>query len=484
MPRRIVLALASAFAAGCVTEPDLSVLDRIDLAKSHVERAPVFTQATGIAPGQELAVDAAVQIALANNPDIGQAIARVRQAHANLSRARSAFLPSLDANAGYTKWFENSSYVYFPAASGIKMPSNNVSSMARGNELYRTGLDANWNLFAGGRDWQNYHAAREREESFAFRSARVKQIVENSVRTAFYDALLARESIAIGQASVTFSSRELKDAKARYDVGRGLKTDVLTFETRKLDAQVQVTEAENAHRLARIALGELMALALPDTVKLAMPVHGATRWEKMAEQQVVGSAWKQRLDLDALRRDYAAAKRQVQAAKADFLPQVNATGSYAVSHRNSPEFRQDEDDLSVGLGVVWNLYRGGDTVAAIAAARHASAEAAEGFRKLKLQIRTEVSNALTNIKNARDRVGLAEKTVATAEETLSLLTERYRAGAITISQVTEGELRLTQARLDLLRAKIDLLTAQSELKLALGESQRSGANRASAKEAG
>ena len=469
MPRRCLLMLVLLPVVGCVTaDPDLTVLDRADLAVSHVTQDPGPAAVTGLDPAKPMTVAEAVQIALANNPDIGQALARVRRAKANLDRAFARFLPVLDAKSSWTRWIESDSEISVPDGAELGLPSNGRFGVGRGDEVYSSGFDARWNLFAGGRDLQGHRAARDSRRAAALGSERVRQIVASSVRRAFHRALLAREAIAIGKASVGFSERELKDARARYDVGRGLKTDVLTFETRKLDAQVQVTEADSAYRLARIALGELLALKLADAIKLAMPEPTQMEWEKMGEEQVVQQAWRQRMDLDALRREYSAAKREVKVAQAGHFPQVDAIASYGVSHVNSPDYRQDEDFLTAGVGVVWNLYRGGEIVAATAAARHAASEAAERYRQRKLSVRTEVTNALEEIGNARKRTELAQKTVATAEETLRLLTERYRAGAITISQVTEGELRLTQARLALIQARIDLLNAQTELRLALG----------------
>ena len=469
MRRQLPLALAFALAAGCtMTEPDLSVLDRADLAQSHVAPAKGAQRAPPLATSKKLTVDEAVRIALVNNPEIGQAIARVRQAEANIKRARAAFLPSVDAQASWTKWYESNSGVSMPEGL-FEMPAG--ANIVRNDRLYTGQIGASWNLFAGGRDLQNYRSARDARRARSLLSKRVGEVIDDAVRQAFYQALLARDAITIGEASVAFSSRELKDAKARYEVGRGLKTDVLTFETRRLAAQVGVTVAQNSHRLARIALSELMAIALGEDIELAMPAEAATRWEKMHPEQVAQQAFGSRADLAAARKSYAVAKRQVKAAQADFYPRLDASAAYGAKRQNSTHLRSQDDELTVGAAVSWNLYRGGDTVAAVAAARHAATETAEQFRQLKLRIRTQVGNALANIKTARERVGLAEKTVATAEETLRLLTERYRAGAITISQVTEGELRLTEARLDLIKAKIDLLTAQSELSLALGEKE-------------
>jgi len=470
MTRRALVGVLLILITGCITDPDISVLDRPDLSRSNVEPIGVQPTAPTVSSERPLTVDEAVQIALINNPDIGQAIARLKQAGAMLARARAPFLPSVDANGGVTHYFE--SQFAFNMPGGFTDTGGGRFGIQRGNQTYDAGLTGTWNLFAGGRDVQNYKSTKARRDARRFQSDRVEQEIENAVRAAYYEVLLARENIEIAKASETFSARELKDARARHDVGRGLKTDVLTFETKLLNAQVEVTVAENSYRLARIALGELMALRLRDDIKLVMPDATKTNWEKMGEEQVIQAAWDRRPDLRAVRNEYAAAKRDIKAAQADYFPQVNASASYSNFHRNSPDFHKDDDDVTVGLNMVWNLYRGGDTVAAVAAARHAASETAEAFRNRKLEIESDVSNAFTNIENARRRVELGEKEVDTATEALRLITDRYRAGAVTISEVTEGELRRTEAREDLIRAKIDLLRAQSELKLAVGSAER------------
>jgi len=465
MTRALLVLLPLALAAGCVSDPDVSVLDWDNPARSHVTPLADRQPRPAKIEGKTLTVDDAMRIALANNPEIGQAVARVRRATALITRAWAPFLPSVDVGARVTHYVESGSSFSIPGLSDV---GGGRYGIQRGNDLYTADADVTWNLFAGGRDYQNLRSAQLQERAAFLQADRVKQQIDNAVRQAFYLILLADESIEIAKASVAFSSRELKDANARFKVGRGLKTDVLTFETRRLDAQVQQTEAENAYRLARIALGELMALALPADLELTMPDAAKDKWEKMAEEQVVRAAWSYRSDLRAVRREYAAAKRGIEAAKAGFWPQLNASAGYSNAHRNSPDFRKADDDVTGALAVQWNLFNGGNTVGAIAEARHNASETAEHYRQLKLSVRTEVSNALSNINTARNRVELGEKTVATAEETLHLLTERYRAGAITISQVTEGELRLTEARQQLIKAKIDLLQAQSELRLAIG----------------
>ena len=106
MPRQILPVSVLALVAGCLSQPDVTVLDRAHLAQSHVKRAEPPGAVAGIDPSKELTVGEAVRIALVNNPDIGKALARVRQARANLRRAYSRFLPTLDASAGWTRWLE------------------------------------------------------------------------------------------------------------------------------------------------------------------------------------------------------------------------------------------------------------------------------------------------------------------------------------------------------------------------------------------
>ena len=453
MYRKLMTLISCGLVSGCaMTPPELSVLDKPDLSAPRVESTTLLPEVPGIAPGKALTVADAVRIALVNNADIGQAISLVREAEAKVRRAIAAFSPSLDASFSWQKWYAS----YTPG-------------IARRDEMQWPSLDAGWSLFAGGRDWQRYHAARDKEKAQGFQLERTRQLVESLVRQAFYQAVLAREGRAIAEASVAFSSRELEVAKASYEVGKGLRTDMLTFQTRALEAQVQVIEAQNAYRSARHALGELMAVSLDEEIELGMPSETPTEWEQMHSEAVVQAAWDRRPDLAALRRSYSAARRNAKRAAAEFSPRVTVAGSYNAQRMNSGHFRDEDDELAAGVSVDLNLFRGGDTIAAIAAARHAAAQTAEKHRALKLRIRTEVRDALGNIGDARKKLELAQQAEAAADEALRLLLERYHAGSISISEVTYAELRRNGARLKAIEGKIDLLDAQRELSLALGE---------------
>ena len=450
---------AAVCVCGCsfTDEPDVSVLDARPLWDSHVEEGRPDGERVAPKLGEQLMVTDAVAIALANNADIGEAQARLLRSRRLILQARAAFLPSLDIGGGYTRIWEARENDF-----GGAEPRS-------GSHLYAANAQVSYNVFSGGRDLNNLRIARDNEKSAGATRDRVDQQVRDGVRRAFYESVLARESISIARASVAFSSRELKDARARFEVGRGLKTDVLTFETRVLEAEVDVSSRTNAHRLARLALAELMAVTLPDDTDLVAPDLSENRWERMPDDQVVARSWEARADLEAIRSDYAAALRDVHVARSEFYPQMNASVEYDMQRLSSPGFDHDDDQFLGRVSVDWNLFAGGATRAAVRAAQHQAEEIAEQHRGLKLQIRTEISNALRNIEDARNRVQLGEKTVASSEENLRLITERYRAGAITITQVTESELRLTDARLTLIQAKTDLLNALSELDLALGE---------------
>ncbi len=462
--------------AGCVTgDPDVSVLDATPLSASHAAREAGVTAApTPAQLGDVLKVDGAVRIALSDNPDIGQALARLRGSAASLKRARALLLPRVDASGTGSHYIESS------MASGPFEGLDDNSGrylIDRGDTVYRVGLGLSWTLFSGGRNWETARGAADRDAAVRLETARVDEIIANAVRSAYHQALLARESIAIAEASEAFSARELKDARARLDVGRGLKTDVLTFETKVFNAQVDVAEAENAYRLARIALAQLMARSLPEDVALVMPQPGATEWERKGAEDTVAAAWAGRPDLAALRERYSAALRDVRVARSRHYPDVNASVNYTNSHLDSLGFEKVDDDVTAGVSVAWNLYSGGETVAAVRDAEASATQAAEAYRELKLTVQTEIASALANVGSARRRIGLAQKAVDTAEETLQLLTERYRAGALTISQVTEGELRLTEARQQLVAARIDLLEGLTELKLATGTGERASVAR-------
>ena len=79
--------------------PSAGIAQETTVSETSVELRPVGAVAVDWAAMSTLDLETAVEIALAGNPGLEAAAARVRQAKAQVDQARSTYWPRLDANA-------------------------------------------------------------------------------------------------------------------------------------------------------------------------------------------------------------------------------------------------------------------------------------------------------------------------------------------------------------------------------------------------
>ena len=82
-----------------VALPSAGIAQETPVSETSVELRPARAGAVDWAAMSTLDLETAVEIALAGNPGLEAAAARVRQAKAQVDQARSTYWPRLDANA-------------------------------------------------------------------------------------------------------------------------------------------------------------------------------------------------------------------------------------------------------------------------------------------------------------------------------------------------------------------------------------------------
>lgn len=373
-------------------------------------------------------LDRLVARGLAQNLDLAQAAARVREARWQVTIAGAAGKPQLSAegNASRTRLSRNSSIGSIasgPAGlAGAGLPGSDFSS-------FRTGFDAAWEIDLFGGTKRAVEAAEARAEAAEWnrRDAQVVLIAEIADRYLQYRAVQAR--IAIADADLA-AATELRDVIAARTAA-GLNN------TLDLRRQEQAVAGASAARVAldaeRDVLLHALALLLGGAPDLLSHELADAPPAAAAPPAIVpglpSELLKRRPDIRAAERRLAAASADIGVAMADRLPKLNLTGAAdLVSTALARLISGDSAQLSLAAGLTAPLLDGGRGRATVRLREEAYREAELGWRGTVHAALRDVADALSRQTADRGRLSALAAADAAARDALDTSRARYRAG--------------------------------------------------------
>jgi NodT family efflux transporter outer membrane factor (OMF) lipoprotein len=388
-------------------------------------------------------LDALVREALAYNPDLKVAAARVEQA------------------AGYVKV---AGATLYPQVNVLARGGGKMSGDSSG--LEGIGLFVNWELDLWGRIRAGREAAQTQYGSAALDAEYARQSMAALVAKSWFLATEARLQKTIAEDMVAASARQLGFAQDRLRVGLGDEFDVTLAQASLATYRDSVKNLDLAYQQALRALEALAGrypaataevpaqiAAMPGPVPAGMPSELLER----------------RPDVVAAERRVAAAFYRVEEAKAARLPRISLTA--AVTSISSELFvLKDQSDpvWSAGASLLAPLFLGGQLQAQVEIRTAEQKQAVAEFGRVGARAFGEVENALSAGFTLEERESLLRQAVADNERALELANIRYRVGSGDLRAVQQQSLALYAARTALLRVQSERLVQRVNLYLALG----------------
>ena len=127
----------------------------------------------------------------------------------------------------------------------------------------------------------------------------------------------------------------------------------------------------------------------------------------------------------------------VQGARAEFLPSLNALGSWEVENQNFAS--RGGNNWTAGASLNLNLFDGGLRRTRVAESNARERQAAALEKQLASAIRLQVREAVLNLSASRDRVEVSRQSASQVEESLRILRDRYETGLATMTDVLGTE---------------------------------------------
>jgi len=467
-PWCLLLALA-VLTAGCLRDRYTYSRIRAEYGQRlhEAESAPVGAGDPVVLPDPDtpLSLERAVEIGLANNPDMDMALARIRQSEAMIDQARAAFWPSLSLYYEYTRGDAPSAYL-FKVIDQRNLPPQvdfNDPGLFENNEV---GLTARTNFFNGGRDYLRVRMAETGLAMGALDRQSIRNGLVMSVIHAYYDALAARDFIRISEESVETVKAQLRIMKVRYEAGGVLKSDVLSLEVRLAQAREDLIRARNAYSLAIASLGNLMGLD-PDTGLALVEGSRVSPALPGGYEEGLPMALARRPELEKARLAVVQSRMGVDAARGEYLPRLDAQAKLYADDEGL-QFESDRANWTAGMVMNWDFFTGFSTRAAAAKAEAALGELLAADRKAVLSVKLDLKSAYLRLAEAEARLEVSRASVAQAEESLRLVKTQYEGGSATVTRYLDAETARNRAETRAVAAFYDREKAQAAVARAVG----------------
>lgn len=304
----------------------------------------------------------------------------------------------------------------------------------------------------------------------AARASRVDLIAE--VRKAFYNILLAEQSLSVLLESQTTVQRTVDDTELQYRNGLMSEYDLLTAQVQLSNLKPTIIQTENSIAVAKRLLK--MYLSIPETVDIEVEGRlDALRDAVLDGTDGLSTDVSENTDLRALELQEELLQRQLRVANAGRWPTLGLFGNFTVSGNNMGTFDfptmtslQDgyywQNPLYAGVQLSVPLFAGLVKMNRSRELKNQLAQIGEQRDYLRRQIDVQVRSALNDLVTARETMFAQERTVEQARKAYGISDTRYRAGAGTILELNSAQLAQTQAQLNFSQAIYDYLTAKAE----------------------
>ena len=446
---------------GCRVGP---AYKRPDLAPPAAYRgAPATTAAESLAdlPWWQVFDDPALQglvrDAIAHNPDLRLAIARVGEARALAGVAKSFLYPEVNLNAGYT-------------GNQASRNSQPPGALPNGDRTYNNtavSADLAWEVDLFGRLRSQNDAAFNRYLATEEGRRAVLVTLVSDVASSYFllrqldlQLEVARRTLQLNDQTVTYYSDRLQGGVSnRLELNQARANRALTAASiPELERQVAILEHAISVLAGRAPGAITRGRSVTETaVPPAVPVG------------VPASLLERRPDVLESERLLIAANADIGAAKALFYPRISLTGSLGNVSGDLADFLKGDSIIwSFGAGLFQPLFNAGRIKRNFEAAEARFEQAIAIYQRSALNAYREVSDALVTIeKLALIRIE-QETGVAALRDAAELSRLRYETGLSTYLEVLVADQQLFQLELQLASTRGEQLRVIAQLYRALG----------------
>ncbi|MDR1317174.1 MAG: TolC family protein [Spirochaetales bacterium] len=397
----------------------------------------------------------------------------VEKADVTVTQARSALLPTIGVQAGYTRnlWdIEQStpigaSTTSTGGASPLYPLIRQDMRTNTDNEL-SLGLGVEQNVF-NMKAIAALRASRQYRDLYGTAYTEAKRQITNAARKAYFGAVLLREMLSVREASEKNNQAAYEDMRKQYEAGMARELDMLLAEVAWQQSVPAVTQARRDLENALIQIKTLADIELGDPIALTTPLDS---FPQLPQEVSPEESYSRRTDYQFLLQQRDLADISIDLALADFFPTISASLGLSRQGRGDQAKLMDThtDVLQLGVKIALPVYTGGARRSQLEIEKINLRKHDTELAKMRDFIQAEITRLYLSLRESWERIGSSKITSETADKAYRLVRLSLANGMATQLEVNTAAVRLEEAQLAYYNSVYDYLTLYFDWEKALG----------------
>jgi NodT family efflux transporter outer membrane factor (OMF) lipoprotein len=450
----LAVSLSSCIATKSFEKPDIETENLYPFEQAELDSTTLADM-----PWQEVFEDPQLQDlieeALRNNLELQNAIQQIRVAEADFYQGKMSMLPSLTANgsASYNEQSDNSSTL----TGGAAIPAS---------EQYSVSLSSSWELDV----WGKLTSAKKASYAALLQTEATRRAIQTSlisnVANAYYQLLALDRQLEITQQTVENRRQSVETVKSLKEgaivTGVSLQQSIAS----QYAAEVTIPELKQQITEQEHTLSKLLGRA-----------PGSIQRSSLSQQETLDSLTiglpaqllRNRPDIIAAENSFRSAFELTNNARAYFYPSLTLTAEGGFQSMETQDlFKPGSVFYNLIGGLTQPIFNRGENRARLKRSKAQQQQALNQLRSTILDASTEVSNALSQFKNADQKLELRTKQLTALESAVEFSRELLQYGEANYTEVLTAEQNYLGAQISNVNDRLVRLTAGVELYRALG----------------
>ncbi len=398
-------------------------------------------------------LNALVDRAIENSPNLALARARIARAAAMTEGAEAAKRPSGELKADATRQRFSEHGIYPPPLAG------SVQTMAN----IQAGLSYEFDFF--GKHDAALQAALGQQRAAQADAAAARLSVSNAVAKAYVALARSQAQSRLLEQQKTLRDQSLDLVRQRSAAGLDNGQDLRVAEAPLPDLQRQQVVLREQQSLLRHQIAALTGQGPKATESLDASLPAVLDWQQAPHLDLLG----RRPDLAAARARVEATAQDIRVARAQFYPSISLTAFVGLNAIGMDElFKSSSRQFGAGPALHLPLFDSGRLRANLRGSAAEQEAAIATYNAAVLDAVRDASDQYTTLDSLRQQRTQQEALVANADSQAALAEQRHRAGLtgrLALLTAQQNQLLQQRGRIDLQALTVD---AQINLMRALG----------------